>query len=121
MIRATWGPGIAVSENDRVIPGATGRAWRPNPAYKMFKEGMAWASLPFIKGVQFRGRMSVTLRVDLPPRMDTMACIKAACDAVELAGAIENDGQIDRLTVERVGRSPRGQSVIDFEIEEVRR
>ena len=64
-------------------------------------------------------RIAITLRVDLPPRMDTTAVIKAACDAVERSGAIENDSQIDKLTIERVGRSPRGHSRIDFEIEEI--
>jgi hypothetical protein len=38
---------------------------------------------------------------------------------MELSGAIDNDSQIERLTIERVGRSPRGHSRIDFEIEEV--
>ena len=117
MIRATW-EGLACSDNDRTIPGATGRAWRPNPLYKQFKESMGWAIRVQINNTLI-SRIAITLRVDLPPRMDTTAVIKAACDAVELSGAISNDSQIDKLTIERVGRSPRGHSRIDFEIEEV--
>ena len=117
MICASWS-GLAVSDNDRLIPGATGRAWRPNPLYQSFKESMAWCIRVAINR-KFTGLVIVRLRVDLPPRMDTTCVIKAACDAVELSGAIENDSQIDRLTIERVGRSPRGHSRIDFEIEEI--
>ena len=122
MICASWNGGTAVSDNDRVIPGATGRAWRPNPLYKAFKESMAWeikSVLVTRADVPMSGRVAVTLRVDLQPRMDTTAVIKAACDAVELSGAIENDSQVDKLTIERVGRSPRGHSRIDFELEEI--
>ena len=117
MIRASW-EGMAVSDNDRVIPGATGRAWRLNPLYRVFKESMAWFIRVAINR-KFTGRVIVRLRVDLPPRMDTTAVIKAACDSVELSGAIANDSQIDKMIIERVGRSPRGHSRIDFEIEEV--
>ena len=117
MIRASW-EGMAVSDNDRVIPGATGRAWRPNPLYQQFKESMGWAIRVHINSTLI-WRIAITLRVDLPPRMDTTAVIKAACDAVELSGAIADDSQVDKLTIERVGRSPRGHSRIDFEIEEV--
>ena len=117
MIQASW-TGIAVSDNDRVIPGAKGKAWRPNPLYQQFKESMAWCIRVAINR-KLTGWIWIGLKVDLPPRMDTMACIKAACDAVELSGAIENDNQVNRLTIERVGRSPRGYSRIDFEIEEI--
>jgi Holliday junction resolvase RusA-like endonuclease len=118
MISASWNGGTAVSDNDRVIPGATGRAWRPNPLYQSFKESMAWCIRVAINR-KFTGRVIVRLRVDLPPRMDTTAVIKAACDAVELSGAINNDSQIECLIIQRVGRSPRGHSRIDFEVEEM--
>ena len=117
MIRADWS-GLAVSDNDRTLPGPAGRAWRSNPQYKQFKEEMGWCIRVAIDR-KLTGRIAIRLRVDLPPRMDTTACIKAACDAVELSGAIDDDNQIDKLTIERVGRSPRGHSRIDFEIEEV--
>ena len=121
MIRATW-TGVAVSDNDRLAKGKQGRMFA-NKEYTAFKDGMAWAIRPRLIPYEdmpdgcIRGRVSVTLRVDLPPRMDTSAIIKAACDAIELSGAVKNDNQIDRLLVERVGRSPRGESKIDFEID----
>ena len=125
MIRATW-PGTAVSDNDRLAHGKQGRMFA-NKEYTAFKEGMADRINDAIQGVAAmgclwdtaEGRKAVTLRVDLPPRMDTSAIIKAAGDAVQLSGAIKNDNQIDRWVVERVGRSPRGQSKIEFEIQEV--
>ena len=120
MIRATW-TGTAVSDNDRLAHGKQGRMFA-NKEYTAFKEGMAWAIGLSTVEITFPfsvGPVSVTLRVDLPPRMDSMAVIKAACDAIQLSGAISNDNNIDRLLVERVGRSPRGQSKIEFQIEEV--
>ena len=123
MIRAVWS-GVAVSDNDRLSHSRQGRMFA-NKDYTAFKDGMAWAICPRlipyedIPDGRLRGRVSVTLRVDLPPRMDTSAVIKACGDAIELSGAIANDNQIDKWTVERVGRSPRGESRIEFEIEEV--
>lgn len=122
MIRATW-TGTAVSDNDRLAHGKKGRMFA-NKEYTAFKEGMAAAierddPCEGDPNRHSNGRISVMLRVDLPPRMDTSAIIKAACDAVQLSGAISNDNQIDRLIVERVGRSPRGESRIEFEIQEV--
>ena len=117
MISASWS-GLAVSDNDRVLASPAGRVWRPNPLYQSFKESMAWCIRVAINR-KLTGRVIVRLRVDLPPRMDTTCVIKAACDAVELSGAIDNDSQIDKLTIERVGRSPRGHSRIDFEVEEI--
>ena len=88
--------------------------------YTEFKWALAWAIRADNSERRcFYGRVLVTLRVDLPPRMDTSAIIKAAGDAIQLSGSVLNDGQIERWVVERVGRSPRGQSVIEFRIEEV--
>ena len=122
MIWASWGPGVAVSDNDRLAHGKQGRMFA-NKEYTAFKEGMATvlggACYEQSRDRFYDGRVSVTLRVDLPPRMDTSAIIKAAGDAIQLSGAIKNDNQIDRWMVERVGRSPRGESRIEFEIQEV--
>jgi Holliday junction resolvase RusA-like endonuclease len=93
-----------------------------NKEYTAFKEGMAAeirTNLLTRADVPIMERVQVTLYVDLPPRMDTSAIIKAAGDAVQLSGAIHNDNQIDRWVVQRVGRSPRGESRIEFQIEEV--
>ena len=123
MIRAVWS-GVAVSDNDRLSHSRQGRMFA-NKDYTAFKDGMAWCIRPLVRpradaiDGTYHGRVSVTLRVDLPPRMDTSAVIKACGDAIELSGAIANDNQIDKWTVERVGRSPRGESRIEFEIEEV--
>jgi len=119
VIRATWS-GTAVSDNDRLSHGKGGRFFA-NKEYVYFKETMAMVITRDRELGELFGtsRVSVKLRVDLPPRMDTSAIIKAAGDAIQLSGAINDDNQIDRWVVERVGRSLRGQSRIDFEIEEV--
>ena len=120
MIRAVW-TGTAVSDNDRLCHGKGGRFFA-NREYLAFKKAMAesiWVDSLTRADIPIMGHIAVTLQVDLPPRMDTSAIIKAAGDAVEISGAIHNDNQIDRWVVERVGRSPRGQSRIEFQIEEV--
>jgi Holliday junction resolvase RusA-like endonuclease len=91
-----------------------------NPKYKVFKESMAWA----IQGGNphqccYHGRVSMTLRVSLPSRMDSMAIIKAACDAAQMALAYLDDNQVDRLLVIREGKANRKTSTIVFEIAEM--
>jgi Holliday junction resolvase RusA-like endonuclease len=116
VIRAEWS-GIAVSDNRRLIPGRG--IWRPNPAYKAFKESMAHSIYFQMRWKPiFLAKVSLRLRVWLPARMDTMAIIKAACDAVQLSGAILNDSLIDRLEVVREGKAEGKLSRIVFEVEE---
>jgi Holliday junction resolvase RusA-like endonuclease len=117
MILATW-TGVAVSDNRRLMH--TRGRMIPNPAYISFKEGMAWE----IQGGNphqccFHGRVSLTLRVTLPKRMDTMAVIKAACDAGQLALCYLDDNQIDRILVIREGNAKGKTSTIVFEIDEI--
>ena len=122
MIRATW-TGVAVSDNRRLMH--TRGRMIPNPEYKAFKEGMAWAlktAMPPLANLAYfaeKASISMTLRVSLPSRMDTTAVIKAACDAAQLSGCILDDNQIDRLTVIREGRVKGKTSTIVFEIDEI--
>jgi len=125
-LRAEW-QGTAISDNDRLIHGRQGRMFASKD-YKTFKEDMAnelWRAVcatgwdPIESRDFLLGRVYIRLQVDLPPRMDTSAIIKAAGDAVQLSRVIHNDNQIDHWEVERVGRSPRGQSRIIFEIGEL--
>jgi Holliday junction resolvase RusA-like endonuclease len=93
-----------------------------NPKYTAFKERMAWAIKMDMIGqryLPFEGRTRLCLQVSIPPRMDVTAIIKAACDAVQLSGAIADDNQIDILSVERAGKSEGKISTIVFEIEEI--
>jgi Holliday junction resolvase RusA-like endonuclease len=114
LIRAEWS-GTAVSDNRRLIP-CRGRSVA-NPAYKAFKESMAW-SIKLVRGDWIlAGRVSVRLVVRIPPRMDVSAIIKSALDAIQLAGVILDDNQIDRLLVERMGPAVGRVSRIIFEIE----
>jgi Holliday junction resolvase RusA-like endonuclease len=119
MITATW-RGNAVSDNRRLIQ--RGGRWIANPAYKAFKEEMAWG----LKGASYSWhkdssvvRVSVILRVFLPPRMDVSAIVKAALDAVQLSGIVKDDNQVDRLEVIRCGTSKKGESSIVFEIDTI--
>ncbi len=121
MIVAMW-TGVAISDNRRLMH--TRGRMIPNPAYIAFKNGMALS----IKATALHdscrypytlhGRISLTLHAHLPSRMDTMAIIKAACDAVQLSGAILDDNQIDCITVIRTGRVKGKMSSIEFRIEE---
>jgi len=92
MIIASW-TGKAISENDRLLPGR-GR-WRANPAYKAFKESVAWVlrieqeDMPSIEEP-----VSVRLFLELNPKMDAQNVLKPVFDALELAGVIKNDRQI---------------------------
>jgi len=92
VIIASW-TGKAVSENDRLLPGR-GR-WRANPAYKAFKESVAWVlrieqeDMPSIEEP-----VSVRLFLELNPKIDAQNVLKPVFDALQLAGVIKNDRQI---------------------------
>ena len=89
---AFW-TGLAVSENDRLLPGK-GR-WRANPAYKAFKEGVAWSvRIEQQDKPPIEGPVCVRLFMELNPEMDATNIIKPVLDGIELAGAIKNDRQI---------------------------
>ena len=92
MIIASW-TGKAVSENDRLLPGR-GR-WRANPAYKAFKEGVAWMVRIEQKDTPpIKGPVCVRLFMELNPDMDAANIIKPIFDAIQLSCAIVNDKQI---------------------------
>ena len=91
-----------------------------NPAYSRFKASMAdaLAYTPTNVAVDFdpTARVSVELAVSLPRRMDISAIVKAALDAIQMAGLILDDNQVDRLLVYRGGYAKGRQSTIQFQI-----
>jgi len=99
---AFWN-GKAVSENDRLLPGK-GR-FRVNPKYQAFKESVAWVCKDHAE--HFDGPVSVRLSMILNPRMDAQNIIKPILDALELAGVINNDKQVRKLSFTREDRAPK--------------
>ena len=116
-IIASWS-GKAVSENDRLLPGR-GR-WRANPAYKAFKESVAWVlrieqeNMPPIKGP-----VCVRLFLELNPKMDAQNVIKPVLDAIQLSCAIVNDKQIRTFSFYREDREARGEDRIGIIVQEI--
>lgn len=93
--------GQAVSENNRMRPGR--RHWRSNPAYKAFKESVAWACKAHME--RFDGPVSVRLMVFLNPRVDATNIIKPVLDGLELAGVVRNDRQVRAFSLYRENRA----------------
>jgi len=118
MIIASW-TGKAVSENDRLLPGR-GR-WQANPAYKAFKEGVAWMlriemnDMPVIIGP-----VCVRLFLELNPKMDAQNVLKPVLDALQLAGVIKNDRQIRTFSFYREDRGAREEDRIGIIVQEMK-
>ena len=109
--------GRAVSENDRLLPGK-GR-FRLNPAYKAFKESVAWFCK--LENEQFKGPVSVRLWMELNPRIDAQNVIKPVLDALEVAGTIKNDKQVRSFSFYREDRAPREEDKIGISVREIER
>jgi Holliday junction resolvase RusA-like endonuclease len=91
-----------------------------NPKYAAFKSDMALTiKLDNLGKPPLEGRVRLCLQVSIPLRMDVTAIIKAACDAVQLSGAISDDNQIDIISVERAGKAEGKISTIVFEVEDL--
>jgi crossover junction endodeoxyribonuclease RusA len=85
----------------RAILSADGRA------YRLAVYAAVWsAGRPRIDG-----RLAVTLEVWTPDRMrrDLDNLPKGILDGLAKAGVYADDSQIDRLTIERMGRAPHGR------------
>ncbi len=111
---ASW-HGRAVSENDRLLPGK-GR-FRINPAYKAFKESVAWTCK--LENEHFEGPVSVRLFIELNPRIDAQNVIKPVLDALEIAGIIKNDKQVRSFSFYREDRAPREEDKIGISVKEI--
>lgn len=117
MIIASW-TGKAVSENDRLLPGR-GR-WRANPAYKAFKEGVAWVCRIEQGGKSpSEGPVSVRLFLELNPKMDAANVIKPVLDAIQLSRAIANDKQIRTFSFYREDRAAGEEDRIGIIVQEM--
>ena len=118
MIIASW-TGKAVSENDRLLPGK-GR-WRANPAYKAFKESVAWVLRIEQKDTPpITGRVCVRLFLELNPDMDATNIIKPVLDAIQLAGAINNDKQIRTFGLYREDQAAGEEDLIGIIVQEMK-
>jgi Holliday junction resolvase RusA-like endonuclease len=97
----------------------------PNPAYKAFKQGlwneirrgMGWCP-PWPYPIQ--GPVSLEVRCWIHPSVDPANLLKPIQDALELAGAIVNDNQIQDSRAIRVGTSRGGlDSVLELVLKEL--
>lgn len=94
----------------RVLISAKGRAFRHD----------VWAIVKESGAEKLTGRLEVALQLTMPDkrRRDIDNVFKALLDALEHAGAYENDNQIDKLSVVRMGvESPGGVLVFIRDIE----
>lgn len=106
MLIAYW-IGHAVSENDRLLPGK--RRWQLNPAYKAFKESVAWVlRQEQLDTPPLEGPVCIRLFIELNPAMDASNIIKPVLDAIQLAGVIKNDKQVRTFSFYRDDR-PKGE------------
>jgi Holliday junction resolvase RusA-like endonuclease len=96
---AFW-TGRAISENRRLAPGQ-GR-FRVNEDYRAFRESVAWAVKPH--AVHYPGPVCVRLMLELNPRMDAQNVIKPVLDALQDAGVLKDDRQVQRLSLYREDR-----------------
>jgi Holliday junction resolvase RusA-like endonuclease len=90
----------------------TGKAY-PSRSYATFKRALALTIQRAMGGCPpwpfpLDGPQLLLLDLGLPPRMDTDALIKPVLDALQLAGALTDDHQIEQLRVRRleVTRNP---------------
>ena len=114
---AFW-TGLAVSENDRLLPGR-GR-WRANPAYKAFKESVAWVLRIEQKDTPpIEGPVSVRLFLELNPDIDAQNVLKPVFDAIQLAGVIKNDRQIRTFSCYREDRRAEEDDRIGIIVQEI--
>jgi len=113
---ASW-HGRAISENDRLLPGK-GR-FRINPAYKAFKESVAWFCMQELE--YFEGPVSVRLFMELNPRIDAQNVIKPVLDDLELAGVIKNDKQVRSFSFHREDRAAKEEDKIGISVKEIER
>jgi Holliday junction resolvase RusA-like endonuclease len=108
MLRLHWS-GIAISDNDRHRPGR-GRIVA-TAEYKGFRDGLATMFCFQAHGQHFHAP-DVRMQVALPKgsRKDRNNLIKAVCDALEIAGIIDNDRELNRshFNMEPVQELPRG-------------
>ena len=117
MIIASW-TGKAVSENDRLLPGR-GR-WRANPAYKAFKDSVAWVlrieqeDMPSIEEP-----VSVRLFLELNPKIDAQNVLKPVLDALQLAGVIKNDKQVRTFSCHCEDRAAGEEDRIGIIVQEI--
>lgn len=92
--------GRAISENRRLAPGQ-GR-FRINEDYRAFRESVAWTVKAHAEA--FPGPVSVRLFLELNPRMDAQNVIKPVLDALQDAGVLKDDRQVQRLSFYREDR-----------------
>ena len=117
MIIASW-TGKAVSENDRLRAGRG--LWRAKPAYKGFKESVAWVLRIEQKDTPpIEGPVSVRLFLELNPDIDAQNVLKPVFDAIQLAGVIVNDKQIRTFSCYREDREARGEDRIGIIVQEI--
>ena len=114
---AFW-TGLAVSENDRILPGR-GR-WRANPAYKAFKEGVTWVlRIKQLDTPPIEGPVCVRLFMELNPDMDAQNLVKPVLDALELARVIKNDKQVRSFSFYREDTKSKNQDSIGIIVTEL--
>jgi Holliday junction resolvase RusA-like endonuclease len=113
---AFWS-GKAISDNRRIIPGKQGR-FVSNPAYRAFKESVAWECKAH--GEYFDCPVSVRLTIAISPRMDAQDVIKPVLDALELAGVIRNDRQVKHFQFHREPKQRGEQDRITIYVTEAK-
>lgn len=104
MIRINW-KGKAVSKN-KWHGVRNGRIYQTKE-YKAFKESLAY-TLRAQKVPQFESP-SVMIAATLPARFDHMNLVDPVCDALELAGVVENDNDLADVHILKPDRHKRGE------------
>lgn len=94
----------------RTVLSRQGRDYRAAVARVVRRAG--WPSLG-------ASRLSVTLLVSPPDRRrrDLDNLLKSILDSLELAGVYDDDGQVDRLVLERLDCDPAGEGVVEAVID----
>jgi hypothetical protein len=96
------GNAVSINENQKRGRKASiiGRA-----RYQEFKASMAWALRAEVMRLRWQPLHDYLLRIEvrLPPLMDIDAVEKAAIDALQVAGVIENDRHCQGKTIVPIG------------------
>lgn len=84
----------------------------PDRDYASFKRALCWTITRAMGAAPpwpypLAGPLLLLADFELPPRMDTTALVKPLMDALQLAGAIIDDHQIEQLRVRRTAIHPQ--------------
>ena len=111
--------GKVVGENRRLTLGR-GRIHRDGE-YLQFVTALAWQARSAAGGRGFARiqRLQVLIKSVVPARMDIDNLIKPCLDAMQQAGIIPDDNQVDDVRSVRVGVAAKGESSLSIAVSEM--